>query len=77
MRDFLLNHADQALYLAFLVALLLYVAVENIRFNREAEKDKAEYEKLRDQWFTKKTVNDIGRVAGLVAAHNMNKQGKE
>lgn len=70
MKDFLVNHADQALYLAFLAAMILYIAVENIRFNREAEKDREEYERLRDQWFTKRNVNDIGSVTRMVAAHN-------
>lgn len=76
MKDFLLNHADQAAYLAFLVALFVYIAVERFRSDREAEKDKAEYERLRERWFTKRNVNDIGSVTMMVAAHN-NQNKKE
>ena len=74
MKDFIVNHADQALYLVFLVVLFVYIAVENIRFDREAEKDREEYEKLRDQWFTKKTADEIGHVARMVADHYENKE---
>lgn len=69
MRDFVVNHADQALYLLFLIALFVYIAVEHLRSAREDEEDRKEYERLRDQWFTKKTVEDIGSVTRMVAAH--------
>lgn len=73
--EFIVHHADQAAYLAFLVALFAVIAVEHFRSDREAEKDQAEYEKIRDRWFVKRTVNDVGSVTMMVAAHN--NQNKE
>lgn len=77
MKDFIINHADQAAYLAFLVALFTYIAVEHFRSDREAEKDQAEYERIRDQWFTKHNIDDIGSVTMMVAEHNKETNNEE